>query len=114
MRSPPRKRISRNWWQRRWHARLAIAATAAALARIDVAAGQAERAAEGGWCLPHIAEEPVLEIEGGRHPVVEAALAAKGERFIANDCRACARTTGCGWSAGRTWAANRPSCARTR
>ena len=67
-------------------ARFAIAATAAVLARIDVAAGQAERAAEGGWCLPHIAEEPVLEIEGGRHPVVEAALSAKGDRFIANDC----------------------------
>ncbi len=68
-------------------ARHAIAATAQALARIDVAAGQAERAAEGGWCRPEIAAEPVLEIEGGRHPVVEAALAAKGERFVANDCR---------------------------
>jgi DNA mismatch repair protein MutS len=66
--------------------RLAIAATAAALARIDVAAGQAERAAEGGWSLPRLVEEPVLTIEGGRHPVVEAALAAKSERFIANDC----------------------------
>ncbi len=66
--------------------RLAIAETAQALARIDVAAGQAERAAEGGWCLPHLVDEPVLAIEGGRHPVVEAALAAKGERFIANDC----------------------------
>jgi DNA mismatch repair protein MutS len=68
-------------------ARQAIAATAAALARIDVAAGQAERAAEGGWCLPAIVEEPCLEIEGGRHPVVEAALAKSGERFVANDCR---------------------------
>ena len=66
--------------------RLAIAETAAALARIDVAAGQAERAAEGGWCRPQLVEEPCLAIEGGRHPVVEAALAAKGERFIANDC----------------------------
>jgi DNA mismatch repair protein MutS len=66
--------------------RLTIAATAEALARIDVAAGQAERAAEGGWCLPHIVAEPVLTIAGGRHPVVEAALAAKGDRFIANDC----------------------------
>jgi DNA mismatch repair protein MutS len=28
----------------------------------------------------------VLTIEGGRHPVVEAALAAKSDRFIANDC----------------------------
>jgi len=63
-----------------------IAATAAALARIDVAAGQAERAAEGGWCRPEIVEEPCLAIEGGRHPVVEAALARTGERFVANDC----------------------------
>ena len=68
-------------------ARHAIAATAAALARIDVAAGQAERAAEGGWCKPVISEGRGLEITGGRHPVVEAALATKGERFIANDCR---------------------------
>ena len=65
----------------------AIAATAATLARIDVAAGQAERAAEGGWCRPDITADPVLEIEGGRHPVVEAALAARGDRFVANDCR---------------------------
>ena len=74
----------------------AIAATAAALARIDVAAGQATRAAEGGWCRPHITEEPVLAITGGRHPVVEAALAEAArrgvkagggsDRFIANDC----------------------------
>ena len=66
--------------------REAIAATAAALARIDVAAGQAERAAQGGWALPRIAEEPCLDIRGGRHPVVEAALAGRGERFVANDC----------------------------
>ena len=64
----------------------AIAATAAALARIDVSAGQAERAAEGGWCRPEIVDEPCLQIEGGRHPVVEAALAQAGERFVANDC----------------------------
>ncbi len=67
-------------------ARNAIAATAAALARIDVAAGQAERAAQGGWTAPEIVEATCLEIEGGRHPVVEAALAAQGERFVANDC----------------------------
>jgi DNA mismatch repair protein MutS len=67
-------------------ARHAIAATAAALARIDVGAGQAERAAEGGWTRPEIADGMVLAIEGGRHPVVEAALAGKGGRFVANDC----------------------------
>lgn len=77
-------------------ARLQIAETAAALARIDVAAGQAERAAEGGWCRPQITEDTALAIEAGRHPVVEAALASSGgksggksgsgERFVANDC----------------------------
>jgi len=67
-------------------ARERIAATAAALARLDVAAGQAERAAEGGWCRPEIVEAPVLEVEAGRHPVVEAALASGAERFVANDC----------------------------
>ncbi len=65
----------------------AIAASADALARIDVSAANAERAAEGRWCLPHFAARPCLEIEGGRHPVVESALAKSGERFIANDCR---------------------------
>ncbi|MBS0254570.1 MAG: DNA mismatch repair protein MutS [Proteobacteria bacterium] len=67
-------------------ARQPIAATAAALARIDVCAGQAERAAEGGWCRPRLTPAPVLRVEGGRHPVVEAALGKAGERFVANDC----------------------------
>jgi DNA mismatch repair protein MutS len=67
-------------------ARQAIATTAAALARIDVSAGQAERAAEGDWCRPEIREDNSLAIEAGRHPVVEAALANGGERFVANDC----------------------------
>ncbi|HET9459191.1 MAG TPA: DNA mismatch repair protein MutS [Sphingomicrobium sp.] len=56
-----------------------------ALARIDVAAANAERAAEDGWTMPQIVEQPCLEIEGGRHPVVERALMDSGERFVAND-----------------------------
>ncbi len=67
--------------------RIAIAETAAALARIDVAASHAERAAQGGWCRPEIVEEPCLDISGGRHPVVEAALEKSGERFVSNDCK---------------------------
>ena len=63
-----------------------IAATAAALARIDVAGSHAERAAEGHWCRPELVDEPCLAISGGRHPVVEAALAKTGTRFVANDC----------------------------
>ncbi|HEY8592135.1 MAG TPA: DNA mismatch repair protein MutS [Sphingomicrobium sp.] len=62
-----------------------ITATAEAIARIDVAAGHAHRAAEGGWCRPSLTSQACLEIEGGRHPVVEAALKGSGERFIAND-----------------------------
>ena len=68
-------------------ARREIAGTAAAIARIDVAASHAERAAQGGWSRPAISEQPELMIEGGRHPVVEAALSDAGDRFIANDCR---------------------------
>ncbi|TIX49414.1 DNA mismatch repair protein MutS [Alteraurantiacibacter aquimixticola] len=63
-----------------------IAATAAALARLDVSAGQAERAAEGGWCRPEVTNDTSLAFTGGRHPVVEAALAKQDVRFIANDC----------------------------
>jgi len=66
--------------------REAIAATADALARLDVAAGLAERAAEGGWARPHLADHACFDIEGGRHPVVEDAVRRTGERFVANDC----------------------------
>jgi DNA mismatch repair protein MutS len=67
--------------------REAIAATADALARIDVATGLAERAAEGGWTRPELVDHACFEVEGGRHPVVEAAVARAGGRFVANDCR---------------------------
>ena len=63
-----------------------IASTADALARLDVAAGLAERAAEDGWARPHLTDHPCFEIAGGRHPVVEEAVRRTGERFVANDC----------------------------
>ena len=63
-----------------------IAATADAIARIDVAASHAARAAEGGWCLPHLTDQPCIELEAARHPVVEDALRLEGEQFVANDC----------------------------
>ncbi|HEX8258506.1 MAG TPA: DNA mismatch repair protein MutS [Allosphingosinicella sp.] len=64
-----------------------IAAAADALARLDVAAALAERAAEGGWCRPQFAGHVCFDIEGGRHPVVEEAVRTAGGRFVANDCR---------------------------
>ena len=78
-----------------------ISVTAEALARIDVGAGLAERAAEGGWVRPAIEEKPCLEIEDGRHPVVERALAKSGERFVANHC--------CLGSADRLWLITGPN-----
>ena len=66
--------------------RHAIATTADALARIDVAAGLAERACEGGWCRPTLVDHSCFDIAGGRHPVVESAVARSGGRFVANDC----------------------------
>ncbi|TCD06986.1 DNA mismatch repair protein MutS [Erythrobacteraceae bacterium CFH 75059] len=64
----------------------ALRRVAEALARVDVTAGLAERAAEDAWCRPEIVEGCCFRVEGGRHPVVERALAAQGQRFIANDC----------------------------
>ncbi len=61
------------------------------LARLDVAAANAEWAAEVSAVRPQLAESPVFEAEGARHPVVEAALRATGQGFTANDCRLDAR-----------------------
>ena len=67
--------------------RESIAATADALARIDVATALAERAAEGGWARPALVDHACFEITGGRHPVVEEAIGRSGGRFVANDCK---------------------------
>jgi DNA mismatch repair protein MutS len=62
-----------------------ISESAAAIARIDVAASHAQMAAEFAWARPSLTELPCLEIEAGRHPVVEAALRQAGNRFVTND-----------------------------
>ncbi len=58
----------------------------AALAEIDVAAALAELAVKRNWTRPLVDASLSFKIEGGRHPVVEAALKAAGEPFVANDC----------------------------
>jgi DNA mismatch repair protein MutS len=62
-----------------------LAAAAAALAAIDVAQSAATLAQSGRWCRPVISDDAAFQIDAGRHPVVEAALAGQA-RFIANDC----------------------------
>ena len=63
-----------------------IAATAAALARLDVAAALAELAASENWCRPTVDASTAFHIESGRHPVVELAVRKSGTRFTPNDC----------------------------
>lgn len=69
---------------------LASAATisdcARALAELDVLTALSVLARDEGWCAPQVDDSRQFEIEGGRHPVVEAALRASGTPFIANDC----------------------------
>jgi DNA mismatch repair protein MutS len=66
---------------------------ARALASLDALCALTERAQTLGWCRPEFVNHPCLDIERGRHPVVEARLAETGGgSFIANDCRLDART----------------------
>ena len=60
-----------------------LLATARVLAELDVLASLAETAAHGGYIRPEVVSEDILEVEGGRHPVVEQTLS--GERFVPND-----------------------------
>ncbi|MGQ0662642.1 MAG: DNA mismatch repair protein MutS [Pseudomonadota bacterium] len=64
-----------------------IAAAAAAIAALDVAAGLADLALERRYCRAHVDDSLAFEVKGGRHPMVEAALADEGSgAFVANDC----------------------------
>jgi DNA mismatch repair protein MutS len=67
-----------------------LLSTAAALAKIDVAANLAEVAAANDYVRPLLANDNTLDVRDGRHPVVEHTIsdqAALGERFIPNDAR---------------------------
>jgi DNA mismatch repair protein MutS len=71
----------------------ALGALARALASIDALAALAERATTLNWTRPQFVAHPCLEIEAGRHPVVEARLnETGGGPFIANHCRLDAKT----------------------
>ncbi|NRO94992.1 DNA mismatch repair protein MutS [Paraburkholderia sp. NMBU_R16] len=56
---------------------------ASALAELDLLAAFAERAQALDWVAPTFTTEIGIDIEQGRHPVVEAQV----EQFVANDCR---------------------------
>ncbi|WP_432759249.1 DNA mismatch repair protein MutS [Bordetella genomosp. 5] len=56
---------------------------AGALAELDTLAALAEHARRHDWAAPELSEQADIEIEAGRHPVVENAI----ERFTPNGCR---------------------------
>lgn len=63
-----------------------ISDAADALARLDVTAGLAALAIKRRYTCPTVDDSLTFTIEKGRHPVVEAALAAQNDAaFIAND-----------------------------
>ncbi|MGE0008501.1 MAG: DNA mismatch repair protein MutS [Parvibaculaceae bacterium] len=65
-----------------------LSATAEAVATVDVAAALAELAARRNYVRPLVDRSLRIDIEQGRHPVVEAMLAQQAETpFVANDCR---------------------------
>ena len=63
----------------------ALAAHADALALLDVAQSAARLAVSGTWCRPVVTDDEAFLIRGGRHPVVEAALAGQAA-FVPNLC----------------------------
>ena len=62
-----------------------VAGCAAALASLDVMQSAARLAASEAWCRPSVSDDAAFTVQGGRHPVVEAALSGSAV-FIANDC----------------------------
>lgn len=73
------------------------------VATLDVLAGLAEVAQRDGLCRPDVVEEPVVDIEAGRHPVVERMLDAG--RFVPNDVHLHAAGT----EAARLWVLTGPN-----
>src|SRR5579884_2619416 len=64
----------------------AINACADALARLDVASALAQLAVEQDYVRPQVDDGLAFVVEGGRHAVVEQALARDGSSFVPNDC----------------------------
>ena len=71
----------------------ALTRLARALATLDVLCTLAERSLTLNWCAPQFVAEPCIDIEAGRHPVVEARLAeTSAGAFIPNHTRLNANT----------------------
>ena len=66
----------------------ALTRLARALAALDALCALAERSLTLGWCAPQFMDQPCIDIDQGRHPVVQARLGELSSgNFIANDTR---------------------------
>jgi DNA mismatch repair protein MutS len=75
-----------------------IGATSGALAELDLATALADLAKSENWVRPIVDNSRAFDIQGGRHPVVERALARQsGTPFVANDCNLSADTNAAIW-----------------
>jgi len=84
-----------------------IGQTSAGLAEIDLAFALAELATRENWVRPKVDNTRAFDIKGGRHPVVERALAQQsGDPFVANDCDLSADT-----DAAQVWLLTGPNMA---
>lgn len=95
-------------------AQMAIAASdqlhaaAQAFAALDVSSALAKLAADQNFVRPDVDGSLDFVIEGGRHPVVEQALARHGQPFIANACDLSPRTRD---TSGQIWIVTGPNMA---
>lgn len=56
------------------------------LADLDVWYALATVARDYSWVRPTITDDGAFDIVGGRHPVIESVLRARGDNFVKNDC----------------------------
>ena len=85
-----------------------IKEAASALAMLDVATALAALAVERDYIRPEVDNSLAFAITGGRHPVVEQALANDGGPFVANDCDLSPPEAA---KAGRIWLITGPNMA---
>jgi len=68
-----------------------ILATARAIAQIDALSSLAEVAARNGYIKPTLNNDNVIDIKGGRHPIVERSIGS--DNFVPNDTYLCNENT---------------------
>jgi DNA mismatch repair protein MutS len=64
-----------------------VLATARAIAQIDVLSSLADVAARNSYVRPTLTNEDVIDIKGGRHPIVEQSIGS--DNFVPNDAYLC-------------------------